>query len=296
MSSIRKLTQADYDMFEAFLAETPTTTMFMRANAAANGLDNTGKKYQADYFGLFDGDALTGVIALNWNQNIMMQCRDDGDVEFLLRAALEQAPDFQCKGVLAPDPQAQRILQLIKPDADNIQMSETEITYHLKLDQMVLPEKLESGKWECRQIEAKDIPVLAEWGVAYEAEALGRAPGKDDLENERRELKERLGQNIMYVLLDGGKLVAKAAFNARMKTIVQVGGVYTPPELRGRGYGGAVVAGELRLARQAGVVDGLLFTKNPAAIKAYEKLGFVRRDDYHLSLFKTAFRPQMEKA
>src|SRR3546814_5637873 len=69
--------------------------------------------------------------------------------------------------------------------------------------------------------------------------------------------------------------------------MVQIGNVWTPPELRGRGYARAVVAGALQYARRRGVADAILFTgdDNHAAQQAYVALGFTRIGDYAILLF-----------
>ena len=70
---------------------------------------------------------------------------------------------------------------------------------------------------------------------------------------------------------------------------MQVGGVWTPPETRGRGYARCVVAGSLLHARAQGVTRALLFTmeSNVAAVRAYEALGFRRIGDYGLMLVRS---------
>src|SRR5206468_11065013 len=70
--------------------------------------------------------------------------------------------------------------------------------------------------------------------------------------------------------------------------IVQIGGVWTPPELRGRGYGRAVVAGSLLAARERNVRRAVLFAdpRNTAAQRAYLALGFRIAGDYGLVLLK----------
>ena len=80
--------------------------------------------------------------------------------------------------------------------------------------------------------------------------------------------------------------VSYSAFNASLPEIVQVGGVWTPPEQRGRGYARAVVAGSLLDARAERVVRAVLFTENPAARRAYEALGFQRVGEYGLGDFQ----------
>ncbi len=55
---------------------------------------------------------------------------------------------------------------------------------------------------------------------------------------------------------------------------VQVGRVYTPPALRGRGFARTVVAGSLLHERAAGATCAILFTPSPDALAAYRAIGF----------------------
>lgn len=70
--------------------------------------------------------------------------------------------------------------------------------------------------------------------------------------------------------------------------MVQVGGVYTPPEFRNQGYARSVVAGSLLEAREKGVGRAILFTGTEmnAAKRCYESLGFTPAGDYGLVIFK----------
>jgi len=83
-----------------------------------------------------------------------------------------------------------------------------------------------------------------------------------------------------------GELLACTGFNASLPDMVQVGGVYTPPGSRCRGYARAAVAGSLLLAREAGVSRAILFTgENNHAQRPYRALGFEETGDYGLILF-----------
>jgi predicted GNAT family acetyltransferase len=85
-----------------------------------------------------------------------------------------------------------------------------------------------------------------------------------------------------------GALVAYAGYNATTPRCVQIGGVWTPPPLRRRGYARAAVAGALVAARDRGVARSILFTgvENRAAQSAYTALGYERVGDYGLVLFR----------
>jgi predicted GNAT family acetyltransferase len=75
--------------------------------------------------------------------------------------------------------------------------------------------------------------------------------------------------------------------NAVLPDAVQIGGVYTPPELRGRGHARAVVATSLTDARAAGATRAILFTPRPDAAAAYRAVGFAPVGHYAVVLFAT---------
>ena len=85
-----------------------------------------------------------------------------------------------------------------------------------------------------------------------------------------------MGAGHLFVAEAGGVPVAMSALNAVLPDTVQIGGVYTPPAFRSRGYGRAVVAGSLVTARDRGVVRSILFTdaENVGAQRAYRAIGF----------------------
>jgi predicted GNAT family acetyltransferase len=80
--------------------------------------------------------------------------------------------------------------------------------------------------------------------------------------------------------------VAMSNFNARTHDMVQLGGVFVPPEHRGNGWGGAIVALHLAEARDTGIETAILFAASPFAARAYERIGFRRIGDYQIALLK----------
>ena len=75
--------------------------------------------------------------------------------------------------------------------------------------------------------------------------------------------------------------------DSQVRDNVQIGGVWTPPELRGRGYARRVVAGALRVAEGEGVRRAVLFTENPAARRSYEALGFRQVGEFGVIVLAT---------
>jgi predicted GNAT family acetyltransferase len=68
-------------------------------------------------------------------------------------------------------------------------------------------------------------------------------------------------------------MVAAALTNAETDSLAMIGGVYTPPEWRGRGLSQAVCAA-LCADLLAAALTPVLYWKTPSAGAVYRKLGF----------------------
>lgn len=85
---------------------------------------------------------------------------------------------------------------------------------------------------------------------------------------------------------DGECFAAKGAVSAEGAHWVQIGGVYTDPEYRGRGYAAAVVRYLSQKAVSVGKRPVLYVNEvNTAAVKAYVKAGFAAGDRYRICYF-----------
>jgi predicted GNAT family acetyltransferase len=73
-----------------------------------------------------------------------------------------------------------------------------------------------------------------------------------------------------------GVPVATASRTPTVAAMARIALVYTAPEHRGRGYGGAVTAAATRAARDAGAAEVVLFTDlaNPTSNALYPRLGY----------------------
>jgi predicted GNAT family acetyltransferase len=106
----------------------------------------------------------------------------------------------------------------------------------------------------------------------------------------RANVQDNLERGHTWILEEDERPVSTSSFNTATAEIVQIGGVWTPPELRSRGYGRAAVAVSLLAVREEGVHTAILFTgeENIPAQKAYEGLGFRQIGDYRITLLKEA--------
>jgi GNAT superfamily N-acetyltransferase len=89
-------------------------------------------------------------------------------------------------------------------------------------------------------------------------------------------LSDRLSYGGLTLWEARGRPVAMAGHVRPAAGVVRVGPVYTPPALRGRGYGGAVTAAVTSAAIAAGAGEVVLFTDlaNPTSNALYRRLGY----------------------
>ena len=282
----RKLRTGDEVVLEKFLDGYAESSMFLRSNLRASGLDYRNQDYHGEYFGSFGEDAtINGVVAHYWNGNVLMQAVDEQVLVGLI-GYFQTAVSRPVAGVLGPDELAETTIRQLKLTDADYAANRTEALYTLDLAALVLPPDLD-GETSC-MIEAAVVErdLLGQWIRGYEIEALG---SHDDEELAVRSL-DRVDQMITgsecWVLAVDGRPVSLCGFNARLPDMVQIGPVWTPPEHRSRGYARTLVALALRRANEQGVGKAILFTDYPAAAKAYEAVGFNRIGAFRLALLR----------
>jgi N-acetylglutamate synthase-like GNAT family acetyltransferase len=136
------------------------------------------------------------------------------------------------------------------------------------------------------------------WRVAYSVESLGEHDTPEVWSDCRAQVERLIASRQAWILEEGSRPVATSALNSTFEDLVQIGGVYTPPALRSRGYGRAVVAGSLLDLEAEGVRQAILFTgdANLSAQKAYLALGFQRIGDFRMILLREGFWPRRAAA
>jgi uncharacterized protein len=128
-----------------------------------------------------------------------------------------------------------------------------------------------------------DREIAVQWFIAFSEEALHEgSPGADQAEAIFDHRASSSSSGLLF-WEDGGKPVSLASWGGRTPNGIRVGPVYTPPELRGRGYATALTA---ELSQQ--LLDGRLFDggrrfcflytdlANPTSNAIYERIGYRR--------------------
>ena len=133
----------------------------------------------------------------------------------------------------------------------------------------------------------RDAQRLFDLQRAYELEEVLLDGTRFDPDQCLRLLRRGLQRELVYFGAVHGHPLTKAGTNARGFAVDQIGGVFTEEARRGHGYGAAVMTVLLH-ALFAADKSATLFVKpdNPAAIRLYERLGFVTRDQYRICYYR----------
>ncbi len=284
--TIRIVHPDDQPALEAFLQQRLQTSLFLLSNMRQAGLVDTGQRFEGTYAAAFEGEAIAGVVALFWNGSLIYQAPNYLPA---LQEAVRIAIDRPIKTLLGPADQVAAGLDALGASV-RVHVDDPQVLFGLRLADLAVPEPLRTGAVHARVLTAADTPVLAQWRAASRMESF-LEPDTPELWEEAQDSVERyLASQRQWVLEADGKLVSTCTFNAEIREVVQVGGVYTPPEARGRGYARAVVAAALLDARAEGAGDAILFTDddNQAAQKAYRAIGFRPIGDYRIVLVQPA--------
>ncbi|WP_262700832.1 MULTISPECIES: GNAT family N-acetyltransferase [Streptomyces] len=151
-----------------------------------------------------------------------------------------------------------------------------------RLDSLTPPDPAPPGR--PRTATTADRDLLITWceGFARETDAV-----RGDV---TAQVDDKLGHDGITVWELDGRPVACAGISRTVADMARVAMVYTPPELRGRGYAGAATAAVSGAARAAGVKELLLFTDldNPTSNALYQRLGYRPVEDHRVLSFSAS--------
>lgn len=281
---VRVLVPGDEDALAAFFARHPNTTLFLQSNLLHGGLIDRGEVCQATWAAAFDASGIVGLAAHCWNGNVVVEA--EAALAEVVRAAAG-ASGRAVSGVIGVRAQVEAARDALGLGGASAYMDSTEDLFSLVLDRLRVPDSLATGAWSVRAPHERELELLIGWRHEYRVSTLGEPPGDALRAKCAEEVPRYQRDGVHFVLEVDGAPAAYSAFNASTPACVQIGGVWTPPALRGRGHARAVVAGSLLAARRNGVERSVLFTEldNHPAKAAYRALGYQRIGDYGLVLF-----------
>ncbi len=277
---IHEATPADAAKLAAFLHEHADTCMFMRANLQNHGIGQRDHNHAMRYFLRERGAQIVGVGAISSSGMVMVQA-DDGIAE--IAGFMRENIDVDgVAGFLGESGMVAEMRAALGLADHAAKFDDNEPMFALDLADLQIP--MIRGA-TLRKACGVDMARLLDWTYEYRLETGLMQAGPDARAEVRQEVLATLKRGNTRQLVHKGKVVAKTAFNAELPDMVQVGGVYTPPEFRHRGYARLAVALHLDAARKTGVTRAILFASGDAAARAYRAIGFRQTGHYTITVF-----------
>jgi RimJ/RimL family protein N-acetyltransferase len=148
------------------------------------------------------------------------------------------------------------------------------------LDTLLPPDPPPPGT--ARTADATDRHLLLAWLDAFQDEAQPAGPNESE-----RVVNDRVAWGGLVLWEHAGRPVSLAGRNRPAAGQARVGPVYTPPDLRGRGFGGAATAAITQAALDDGAEGVVLFTdlENPTSNTLYQRLGYRPISDWTVIRF-----------
>lgn len=281
--NVRLLQNSDKRALEEFLAPHKTKSMFICSNLKSAGIDYKGSDFEGEYFGCFDSNnKLQGVIVHYWNGNLMMHAENKTILKELI-FHIKNNITRPIAGVLGPNMQTEHVIKKLRLSKFSFSINSNEGLYEINLEDLNPP--FMSADMNIAPTQSLPVIMLLEWMKNYEIEALG-ALVNDDLIDRVQKKVDRILRGDSWVLFKENVPVSIVAFNARLEDMVQVGPVWTPIEYRNKGFARMLLAYSLNQEKLKGTKKAILFTDNPAAIKAYNAIGFKKIGNYRLALLQ----------
>jgi ribosomal protein S18 acetylase RimI-like enzyme len=285
----RVLQAPDLPVVDAFLRKHADSSMVLRSNLLTDGIEDNDGRYAGVYAGAFGSEGNLQAVAAYYRRfgNVFPQAENDEALDAAVSCAA-QASGAEVRGVIGLRPLVRRAITRLELDGAPCKYDANEGLYAVELTYLRKPALLLDPEVELRAVQASDAAFFVDWLYDYEVRLLGAPEGEVTRQRCEEDFERTLASGEPCLLTHAGIPRAKTAFNARLPDMVQVGGVYTPPEQRGCGYARAAVALSLLRARARGVKRAVLFTgdDNQQAIAAYRALGFERIDDFAIVLFR----------
>lgn len=271
---MRRATQADLPALLAFLGDRTGTAMFPLSNLARYGLDGDAPRAMT-YWIDRQADTITGVIGITNEGMVMPHCAT---------GTHHQLPDILAGrpfvGLVGAADQVRDTAAALGCADWPTQLKTQEDLFELDLADLHIPD----GDTHIIPVKDAQHATIVEWMTDYLINTLG-VPVPQARPDAAARVTQQGDQGTHVVLTDAGRPVAMTGFNAQHDDTVMIGGVYTPPRLRGRGHARRAVALHLRAARRNGARRAFLTAHDPAAIAAYRAIGFRRVAEVSIVIF-----------
>lgn len=249
----------------------PTVSMFSITNLRDYGMGGDHPKAMTFWT---HGDPITDVLGLTQGGIVLPVFTTTPDAASVLRGRPIQGIIGQA------DPVASLHKALGLPDGT---LHRREPHFELSLDALKMPDTQGLRLVPLREM---DRATLINWRTQYGIDALDLTAQEAGLQA-MQAVDDLVTGGTHRIAMHGDTPVAMTGFNSVVGDTVMVGGVYTPADMRGRGYARAAVAMHLAEARKNGTTRAVLSAANVAAATAYTAVGFEQVGEFMIILYDT---------
>jgi len=273
MSTFARLSNTDSEAALDLLMREPDRNIIMIHNVRVFGMEPGETRFHGDYVGRWAAGRLDAIGAVYGGLgSFFLYAADDGSVEGMAECMLEFSgiPSFMSG-------RASHLERLF----EGFDGLEGVRHWRYPSDHMVLSGRVRTGIDTCagRFTETRDLDTVVKMQAAMGKELFDADPA--DTSGLRELLAQQIGSGGARVLESDGAVVSKAEATVAEGVGAQLGGVYTMPGHRGRGYATSCVGSlcEHVLAR-APLVALTVDKDNYPAKNVYHRIGFEKADDW----------------
>lgn len=222
------------------------------------------------YFGVArSGDGVVGAALIAGYLALLSTPIDEAALPLIVADMAKAAPEVP--GVVAEVATSRRFAELwtaATGRAHRLHMSER----IFRLERVIPPRPVEG---EMRIAAESDRELLAEWLGEFTAEALGQTTDPAAMRAFASRWIAREGRTMCLWIVEGHP-VSMVGVSGDTPNGIRVAPVYTPPELRGRGYASALTAAVTQKQLDDGKRYCFLFTDlaNPTSNHIYQAIGY----------------------
>lgn len=274
---IRILRESDRETALEFLDREHESNLIMIFDIQHYGIENHGQLFQGDYCGAYRDDELAGVACLYNFGSMFLYCPVEESQRQLTAYIAERGK--KPRYVHIRSDWAQTVLDEL--ERRGIRPSRLEEQEYLVLSgEDFKPRNSERA----RLAKPEDLPTILHLHRAFQIEYFGTYTEAEDEMGQMAEA--RMLESGVTVTEHDGKVVSKSEVLVRTDRMALIGGVYTLPEYRGRGFSFASMS--LLCER---ILENLekaclnVAKGNPPALSVYKGLGFRWTNDYTMALF-----------
>lgn len=228
--------------------------------------------YEAfDLWVVSEGDKVTGAALRTHPLNLVLaQPSNEAAMDALIDRLLQERQELP--GVIAAIPELETFVGAWTSENG---LDATRVLRHGVYElREVLPVPAAPGS--ARPVTPEDRDQVIPWIISFAEEAL---PEDNETERQIRFVESRLASTDdagLWFWEDGGRPVSVSGYGGATPNGMRIGPVYTPPELRGRGYATTLVAEQSRWLLDTGRTLCFLYAdlENPTSNALYRRIGY----------------------